>query len=201
MRRAPLVIAAAWLAVPACSSSGDGAPATSAPTAAVSAPAAAAQPGDTSGTTAATPESVPAASGVAATAAAPTDNRSCAALGADDLAEATGLPFQPGVASDIATAEFQDACDWRTADGLATAQLIIVSLDVYDQNLASAAAASPDGATDISVAGADAAYAAFNGAIVGMRVGDRFVQMAVLAAGTDQSQNVIALAELVLSRI
>lgn len=126
---------------------------------------------------------------------------SCEGLTEQEISTATGLAFAPGAPSTIADADFQDACDWVTNDGMATAQLIIVDVDVYDQNKASASAVS-DTTADIAVPGTDAAYATFDGSIIGMQLGDRFVQMAVIASdGVDRSAAVLELATLVVTRL
>lgn len=131
----------------------------------------------------------------------PAGDYSCTVLTAAEISEATGLTFAEGAPSTIATGEFQDACDWTSNDGMATAQVIIVDQDVYDMNKASAGAVS-DTTDDIEVAGTDAAYSTFNGSIIGMRIGDRFVQFAVIAADTtDRSQAVVDLATLVADRV
>ena len=125
---------------------------------------------------------------------------SCEALTEQEISDATGISFAPGAPSTIADADFQDACDWVSDDGMATAQVIIVDDDVYESNRSSAAAVSDT--VDVDVDGTDAAYATFDGAIVGMRLGERFVQVAVITSdGVDRSAAVLELAALVVGRL
>ena len=112
----------------------------------------------------------------------------------------TGLSFASGAPSTVADADFQDACDWISVDGLTTAQLIIVNADVFGMNRTSADEVSDVEA--VEVAGTDEAYATFGGSIVGMRYGKQFVQFAVIGSdGVDRSQAVLDLAALAVSRL
>jgi hypothetical protein len=125
---------------------------------------------------------------------------SCDALTDAEIGDATGLPFASGAPSTIADAEFQDACDWVSSDGLTTAQLIIVDTDVFAMNRTSADEVSE--VVDVDVPGTDEAYSTFGGSIVGMRYGERFVQFAVIGSdGVDRSQAVLDLAALAVSRL
>lgn len=125
---------------------------------------------------------------------------SCDALTESEISDVTGLSFAPGAPSTVADADFQDACDWISADGLTTAQLIIVNADVFGMNRTSADEVSDVEA--VEVAGADEAYATFGGSIVGMRYGKQFVQFAVIGSdGVDRSQAVLDLAALAVSRL
>ena len=125
---------------------------------------------------------------------------SCDALTESEISDVTGLSFASGAPSTVADADFQDACDWISVDGLTTAQLIIVNADVFGMNRTSADEVSDVEA--VEVAGTDEAYATFGGSIVGMRYGKQFVQFAVIGSdGVDRSQAVLDLAALAVSRL
>lgn len=207
MRRFP-VLAVVALALASCSS-GDGDVAVGdAPTSTAPADGGAAGVAGASELAADAPEDVPAESADASgdvPQEEPVDqvvtiDDSCDALTESEISEVTGLSFEPGGPSTVADADFQDACDWISTDGLTTAQLIIVNADVFGMNRTSADEVSDIVAVDVP--GADEAYATFGGSIVGMRYGKQFVQFAVIGSdGVDRSQAVLDLAALAVSRL
>jgi hypothetical protein len=101
----------------------------------------------------------------------------CSLLTAADITEATGIDFGEGVGD-------QSTCDWAgLGDQYATVQTLLVDADVWQTQRDSAA--SVDDVVDLEIPGADDAFSAVGGSIIGMRIGARYLQVSYLVVGVD----------------
>lgn len=107
----------------------------------------------------------------------------CALLTVSDLEAATGVAFAAGVYNESLSGDALWICDFvASGTEFATAQVLVVP----DGSLESArdgAEGALGGVIDVDVAGASAAFATPEGSIIGMQVGDRYVQVAYLPSG------------------
>lgn len=114
----------------------------------------------------------------------------CSLLTVDDIESATGLPFAEGVFNDDLSSDSQLICDWIGSAEFATVQTLIVPMDVYDSQMASASGAFT--LVDVDIDGAADAYATEEGSLVGMRVGALFLQVSYIPPGPGEVLDVTA---------
>ena len=127
----------------------------------------------------------------------------CSLLTAADLEAATGVAFGDGVYNESLSQDQQWICDWTaTGSEFATAQVLIIPIpSVYESNKESAAEMLGD-VEDVSIPGADAAYATADHSIIGMLVGDLFVQTAYLTTtGEDLTEAATEIATVVAGNV
>jgi hypothetical protein len=114
----------------------------------------------------------------------------CSLLTAEDIELATGLPFDEGVFNDELSSDSQLICDWIGSAEYATVQTLIVPMDVYDGQMASASGVFA--LVDVDIDGADDSYATEEGSLVGMRVGALFLQVSYIPPGPGEVLDVTA---------
>lgn len=108
----------------------------------------------------------------------------CSLLTVEDLQVATGVDFGEGAVNDAMTNDTNAVCDWASSgDEFATAQVIIVrgGAENLDSQKEGADEVSPT--SEVEVQGADQAYRTEEGSIVGMAIGDDFVQVSYIPSG------------------
>lgn len=127
----------------------------------------------------------------------------CGLLSTSDLESATGIEFGEGTYNESLSQDELWICDWvASGSGFATAQVLIVpSAAAFEGNRDSAADAL-GGVDDVEVPGADGAYRTTDGSILGMLVGDTFVQVAFIGAGSaDPAEATLEMATTVVAGI
>jgi Protein of unknown function (DUF3558) len=108
----------------------------------------------------------------------------CSLLATEDIVEITGIEFGDAVYNDDLSGPYQSICDWTaTGDEFATAQVLVVSSDVFDTQRDSAAGVFD--LVDVDIPGVDEAYATSDGSLVGMRIDGQFVQVAFLTTNAE----------------
>lgn len=105
----------------------------------------------------------------------------CSLLTTSDIEAATGLAFDDGTFNEQLSSDSQVICDWIASEEFATVQTLIVPDDVFDSQRESAAEAFD--VSDVSIAGADTAYATTEGSLIGMSVDGMFLQVAYIPTG------------------
>lgn len=124
----------------------------------------------------------------------------CSLLTVEEVEAAVGATTEPKYEETMST-DFQDVCSWTTTEAVAGVQVLVnpggPGSDFEGQRLSADDMVGP--AVDVEVAGADRAYAAAEGSIIGMEVGDAFVQVSNLGHGGEEV--VLPLAELVAGRL
>jgi len=110
----------------------------------------------------------------------------CSLLSQGAIKDATGVAVQKGAVDVELTTATQSTCAWRPKSG--SFPVIQVYLSAGAEQVAKQRSDASSGfgvaAVDVTVAGAHDAYAAGNGSLIGMVVGDYFVQVAYLTPGT-----------------
>ena len=98
------------------------------------------------------------------------------------------MPFGDGKPNDTITGDDRGACDWiATGKAFATAQVLLWSTSVGDYETARTGVEEGFGikVTDISIPGAAHAYAVEGGNIVGMDMGDLYLQVSFTPSSKD----------------
>ncbi len=110
----------------------------------------------------------------------------CSLLDQGGIKEATGVAVQKGKIDVELTHDTQSACVWRPESG--DFPVIQVYLSAGGKQVATQRADADTGygvaSVDVTIAGAQDAYAAGNGSLIGMAVGEYFVQVAYITPGT-----------------
>jgi len=125
----------------------------------------------------------------------------CSLLTTTDLQNATGIGFGEGAFNDLSN-DFQVICDWRASGSeLATVQVLVTpGTDALENQRDSASDAL--GVVEVDVAGTEDAYQSEDGTIVGMDVGDSFLQVSYISFSTeDVSEATLDLAGIAASNI
>ncbi|WP_062517850.1 hypothetical protein [Demequina gelatinilytica] len=142
-------------------------------------------------------------SGEATDAATGGDAEVCALVDAADLEEITGLAFDEGIFDAELSSDLQHVCNWtHTGDTLAIVQVLVLP-GVGDAVSQRDSAEEWLGETaDVDVAGATDAYSVAAGSIVGMRVGDDFLQVSYMSADpSDVTATTVAIAEVAVANL
>jgi hypothetical protein len=109
----------------------------------------------------------------------------CALLTPAGIAAASGLSFADGVFNASQSTDTQSVCEWHASSGALPIVHVLVSPGASQVRTQRATAESMMGvAVDVTVPGADDAYAVANGTILGMAVGDYFVQVSYMTTDT-----------------
>jgi hypothetical protein len=110
----------------------------------------------------------------------------CTLLTAADLETATGVAFAEGTYNESLSQDELWICDWAASGSeFATAQVLIIPIPgAFAGNRESASDALGE-VDDVDIPGADDAYVTTEGSILGMLVGDLFVQVAYIGVGPD----------------
>ncbi|WP_082101401.1 DUF3558 family protein [Demequina rhizosphaerae] len=127
----------------------------------------------------------------------------CELLSAADIEAASGVGFGDGVLVEDDAAEDRASCVWNAADGpLPIVQVVVVAgADLAGSQRASAEEWMGESA-DVDVAGATDAYEVGDGTILGMQVGDVFVEVSFMSADSDDvTDTTVAIAELAIARM
>ncbi|WP_062390003.1 hypothetical protein [Demequina iriomotensis] len=136
--------------------------------------------------------------------AASGDRDVCALVSPADLEEITGLTFEEGVFDTDLSSDAQLVCNWtHGGDQLAIVQVLVLP-DVGDvvRSQRDTAEEWMGATTDVEVAGAADAYALASGSILGMRVGQDFVQVSYMeASGDDVTGTTVAIAEAAIGNL
>ena len=113
----------------------------------------------------------------------------CSLLSQGAIKDATGVAVQKGAIDADLTNDTQETCAWRPQSG--DFPIIQVYLSPGGDQVATQRSDASSGygvpAVDVTIAGAHDAYAAGNGSLIGMVVGDYFVQVAYITPGTSDA--------------
>jgi hypothetical protein len=123
----------------------------------------------------------------------------CLLLTTGDIEEATGVTFSEGTVNESLSDEVKIACDWASTE-LSSFSFVQVLIADYPYDETKAGTESVYTVTDISIPGANRAYATDDGSIIGMEVGGLYVQVSyitgdevdVLAITTDLATRAVA---------
>ncbi|WP_062307742.1 hypothetical protein [Demequina subtropica] len=127
----------------------------------------------------------------------------CALVDAADLEEITGLTFEEGIFDADLSSDLQYVCNWtHSGDTLAIVQVLVLP-GVGDMASQRDSAEEWLGETaDVEVAGATDAYSVAAGSIIGMRVGDDFVQVSFMSAdASDVTNTTVEIAEVAVGNL
>ena len=126
--------------------------------------------------------------GLAGCSSGPT-SKACSLLDQAAIKDATGVAVQKGAIDADLTNDTQETCAWRPQSG--DFPIIQVYLSPGGDQVATQRSDASSGygvpAVDVTIAGAHDAYAAGNGSLIGMVVGDYFVQVAYITPGTSDA--------------
>ena len=110
----------------------------------------------------------------------------CSFLTAADVEAVSGVPSQEGEYNDITSNATQAVCDYHPVEG------VFPLIEVYVAPDASSVASQRESAedmmgasVDVTVPGASNAYTILDGSILGMAVGDYFVQVSYMTSDLD----------------
>jgi hypothetical protein len=124
----------------------------------------------------------------------------CAVLTTADLEQATGVVWTQQPAADPA----EPACRWTSATPSGLVQVFLTGTDgsSFEENRQSIRVGDAE-PSDAEVEGADEAFATPDGSLVGMRVGDRYVQVTYASAATEPPAGAVttALAAIAAGRV
>ena len=113
-------------------------------------------------------------------------SKACSLLDQAVIKDATGVAVQKGAIDADLTNDTQSTCAWRPQSG--DFPIIQVYLSPGGDQVANQRSEADAGygvaSVDVTIAGAHDAYAAGNGSLIGMVVGDYFVQVAYITPGT-----------------
>jgi hypothetical protein len=113
----------------------------------------------------------------------------CSLLTPSDISADAGISVKTGQIDKDLTNKTQSTCAWRPTVG--TFPVIQVFVSAGGAQVATQRKQADDGykvaSVDVTIAGAHDAYAAGNGSLVGMVVGDYFVQVAYVTTGTSDA--------------
>jgi hypothetical protein len=125
----------------------------------------------------------------------------CTWLTPGDLEAVVGTAFDAGATNTDLSTDFQNICEWSAADGsFLFVQVLVTDGGATVSTQRQTAEEFLGKSSDVSVAGASDAYAVADGSILGMAVGDRFVQVSLLSSSLeDVTDRTVALAEIVAS--
>jgi hypothetical protein len=123
----------------------------------------------------------------------------CSWLTASDIESVVGTAFEEGARNPDLSTDFQNICEWWAADGSVLFVQVLVTGDAASLSTQRQSAEDVLGATsDVSVAGATDAYTVTGGSILGMAVGDNFVQVSLVSSSPDDvTTDTVALAGIV----
>ncbi len=126
---------------------------------------------------------------------------SCSWLTASDIESVVGTAFDEGATNLDLSTDFQNICEWWAADGSVLFVQVLVTEGAASLSTQRQSAEDALGATsDVSVVGATDAYTVAGGSILGMAVGDNFVQVSLVSSSPDDvTSDTVALAEIVAS--
>lgn len=126
----------------------------------------------------------------------------CALITAADLTEISGVAFDDGVFNEDLSNEAQSICDFQASgDYFPLAQVLVTRTGDVTSQRASAQSVLGDTA-DVTVPGTSGAYSVSEGTIVGMGVGDLFVQVSYFELGDqDTSAQTIEVATIVAGNV
>ncbi|WP_084829997.1 DUF3558 family protein [Demequina rhizosphaerae] len=136
-----------------------------------------------------------------ATAPAGTLPDPCELLSAADIEAASGVAFGEGMLVEDVAAEDRASCVWNAVDSpLPIVQVLVVAgADLAASQRESAEEWMGESA-DVDVAGATDAYEVGQGTILGMQVGDLFVEVSFMSADEgDLTDTTVAIAELAIA--
>lgn len=110
----------------------------------------------------------------------------CSLLNQGAVEEATGVAVQKGERDTDLSDDTHSVCAWRPESGDFPVIQVYLSAGAEQVTTQRAEAGTGYGvpAVDVTIAGAQDAYAAGNGSLIGMVVGDFFVQVAIITPGT-----------------
>lgn len=110
----------------------------------------------------------------------------CSLLNQGAIEDATGVPVHKGEADAYQSDEEHSVCAWRPESGEFPVIQVYLSAGAEQVTTQRAEAGAGYGvpAVDVTIAGAQDAYAAGNGSLIGMVVGDYFVQVAIITPST-----------------
>lgn len=125
----------------------------------------------------------------------------CTWLTPGDLEAVVGTAFDEGAKNPDLSSDFQNICEWWAADGsVLFVQVLVTDGDASSSTQRQSAEDALGAASDVSVVGATDAYTVAGGSILGMVVGDNFVQVSLVSSSADDvTSETVALAEIVAS--
>jgi hypothetical protein len=105
----------------------------------------------------------------------------CSLLTKAEVDAATGATFAEGAINTLVSQEHLKACDWQSS-GIATVQAMVTSVDAFDSSR-KVAADTYGSADDVAIPGAKRAYVVKDGFLIGMDMGEVFLQVSYIATG------------------
>jgi len=127
----------------------------------------------------------------------------CSLLTPSDIAGVIDGSYGEAQHNDQLSNEYQDVCEWFSSNGAATFVQVFAAPggDQVDSQRATADDAMGP-ATDVTVPGATGAYSVASGSILGMAVGDTYVQVSnVQSTSDDLTAQTVALAAIVAGNV
>ena len=107
----------------------------------------------------------------------------CTLLTKSEVDAATGGTFGQGAINTTVSQEFISACDWQSS-GVATVQVLVTTVDAFETSR-QAAAQTYGSADDVTVPKAKRAYVAKGGFLIGMDMGEIYLQVSYIATGAN----------------
>ncbi len=134
---------------------------------------------------------------------APDAGDACALLTGSDVTGVLGVAFDEAKHNDELSGGAQDICEWWASDGsVAFVQVLVLpGAGQFATQRGSAAEVMGD-LQDVTVPGASSAYAVASGSILGMSMGDTFVQVSNITTSSDDvTDQTVALATIVAGNL
>jgi hypothetical protein len=116
----------------------------------------------------------------------------CSLLTKAEVDAATGGSFAEGAINTLVSQDHLQACDWQSS-GIATVQALVTSVDAFDTSR-QVAVDTYGSADDVSIPGAKRAYVVKGGFLIGMDMGEVFLQVSYIATGSNVAAAVLDLA-------
>ncbi len=126
----------------------------------------------------------------------------CSLLTRSIVGDVTGVTMLRGAHDDVLSTDTHSVCAWRPTGSTYPVVQVFVSQGADQVASQRADAESEFGASkDVTIAGATDAYVVAKGSLVGMVIGDEFIQVAYIErSGTDVTDYTVKLAEAAAGR-
>ncbi len=134
---------------------------------------------------------------------APDAGDACALLTGSDVTGVLGVAFDEAKHNDELSGGAQDICEWWASDGsVAFVQVLVLPGASQFATQRDSAAEVMGDLQDVTVPGASSAYAVASGSILGMSMGDTFIQVSnVTTSSDDVTDQTVALATIVAGNL
>jgi hypothetical protein len=107
----------------------------------------------------------------------------CSLLTKAEVDAATGATFGEGAINTTVSQALISACDWQSS-GVATVQVLVTTVDAFDTSRQTAAQ-TYGSADDVVVAKAKRAYVVKGGFLIGLDMGEVYLQVSYIATGAN----------------